>query len=166
MTPAEDFAMNTTGLINILEAARIWEVKRLGLASSIAVYSGMDDGPFSEDEPLRVAMTTVNPTEAYKKTFEIIGSHYAQRTGLEIVMLRIAGIYGPLYHSMANLPSRLCHAAVAGRAPDLTGVRGGPPHLEDAADRRFDRYSSGMHCSGGRPSRRARRARRCWNTRL
>ena len=43
MTPAEDFHMNTTGLINILEAARIWEVKRLGLASSIAVYSGMDD---------------------------------------------------------------------------------------------------------------------------
>src|SRR5947209_10429583 len=34
MTPKEDYDMNTTGLINILEAARIWEVKRLGLASS------------------------------------------------------------------------------------------------------------------------------------
>jgi UDP-glucose 4-epimerase len=121
LTPKEDFDMNTTGLINILEAARTWEVKRLGLASSIAVYSGLDDGPFKEDMPLRVNMTTVNPTEAYKKTFEIIGSHYAQRTGVETIMLRIGGIYGPLYHSMANLPSRLVHAALKGEAPPLRG---------------------------------------------
>jgi UDP-glucose 4-epimerase len=36
-------------------------------------------------------------------------------------MLRIAGIFGPLYHSMSNLPSRLTHAAVKGETPDLRG---------------------------------------------
>ena len=36
-------------------------------------------------------------------------------------MLRIAGIYGPLYHSMSNLPSRLVHAAVKGTEPQLRG---------------------------------------------
>lgn len=119
LSPAEDFRVNTTGLLNILEAARTWEVKRLGLASSNTVYSGVPQGPFKEDMPLR--MIGGNPTETWKKTFEIIGSHYAQRTGLEIVMLRIAGIYGPLYHSMSNLPSRLVHAAVKGEEPVLRG---------------------------------------------
>jgi UDP-glucose 4-epimerase len=50
------------------------------------------------------------------------------------VLLRLAGIYGPLYHSMRNLPSRLCHAAVSGRPPDLDGMPGAGPALEDAAD--------------------------------
>ena len=36
-------------------------------------------------------------------------------------MLRVAGIFGPMYHSMANLPSRLCQAAAHGRAPDFSG---------------------------------------------
>jgi UDP-glucose 4-epimerase len=119
LSPAEDFHVNMTGLINMMEAARTWEVKRLGLASSNAVYSGVREGPFKEDMPLR--MIGGNPTETWKKAFEIIGSHYAQRTGLDVVMLRIAGIYGPLYHSMSNLPSRLVHAAVKGEQPVMRG---------------------------------------------
>jgi UDP-glucose 4-epimerase len=61
------------------------------------------------------------PTGTWKKCFEIIGNYYKERTGMDIVMLRIAGIYGPLYHSMANLPSRLVHAAVKGEPPVLRG---------------------------------------------
>jgi len=37
----------------------------------------------------------------------------------EIISMRMGGIWGPLYHSMANLPSRLTHAAVKGTDPDL-----------------------------------------------
>ncbi|HLF78817.1 MAG TPA: NAD(P)-dependent oxidoreductase [Dehalococcoidia bacterium] len=129
MTPADDFKMNMTGLLNILEAARIWEVKRLGLASSIAVYSNEPQGPFTED--MRLLPVGTNPTETWKKSFEIIGSYYGQRTGLDIVMLRIAGIYGPLYHSMMNLPSRLTHAALKGTAPEM---RGGDVYEEDGTD--------------------------------
>jgi UDP-glucose 4-epimerase len=119
LSPLDDFNVNMKGLVNIMEAARTWEVKRLGLASSNAIYSGVREGPFREDMPLR--MIGGNPTETWKKAFEVIGSHYAQRTGLDIVMLRIAGIYGPLYHSMSNLPSRLVHAAVKGEPPVMRG---------------------------------------------
>ena len=35
---------------------------------------------------------------------------------------------------MANLPSRLTHAAVRGRALDLAGGRGGAPFEDDASD--------------------------------
>jgi UDP-glucose 4-epimerase len=118
LSPAEDFRVNMLGLINVLEAGREWEVKRIGLASSTAVYAGAQ-GPMKEDMPLRIYGG--NPTETWKKSFEIIGSHYGQRTGLDVVMLRIAGIYGPLYHSMSNLPSRLVHAAVKGTEPQLRG---------------------------------------------
>ncbi|HWC28502.1 MAG TPA: NAD(P)-dependent oxidoreductase [Dehalococcoidia bacterium] len=114
---AGDFKVNMYSLLNCLEAAEAWGVKRLAIASSITVYSGINDGPFTEDLPLRT--TPASPVEAYKKATEIVSTHYAQRTGLNIVLLRIAGIYGPLYHSMGNAVSRLTHAAVKGVAPEL-----------------------------------------------
>ncbi len=73
LNPADDYRVNMYGLLNIMEAARIWEVKRLSLASSIAVYAGLPEGPFKEDSPLR--LVGMNPTEAFKKSYEILGSH-------------------------------------------------------------------------------------------
>jgi UDP-glucose 4-epimerase len=114
---AGDYKMNMYSLLNCLEAAEAWGVKRLGLASSVTVYNGVENGPFAEDMPLRT--TPNNPVEAYKKAYEIISTHYALRTGLDIVLLRMGYIYGPLYHSMGNAMSRLVHAAVKGVAPEL-----------------------------------------------
>lgn len=130
LSPRDDFLVNTTGLINILEAGREWGVERLGLGSSLAVYQNArgEDGVNREDQ--RLALTGGGATGTWKKTFEIIGSHYAERTGLGMVNLRIAAIYGPLYHSMSNLPSRLVHAAVAGQPPVLAG----DTYAEDGVD--------------------------------
>jgi UDP-glucose 4-epimerase len=114
---AGDFKVNMWGLLNCLEAAEAWGVKRLGIASSVTVYAGLEDGPYTEDMPLR--MTPSNPVEAYKKAYEIVSTHYALRTGINIVLLRIGYVYGPLYHSMGNAVSRLTHAAVKGVAPEL-----------------------------------------------
>lgn len=127
--PSDEYRVNMDGLLNMLEAAQEWGVRRLSVASSVSVYSGVEAGPFLEEMPLR--MTPGNPIEAYKKAYELLGSHFAGRTGLNVIMLRIAGIYGPLYHSMANLPSRLVHAAVRGEAPDM---RGQEVFEDDAAD--------------------------------
>ena len=77
LTPTEDYHVNMDGLINILEAARRLEVKRLTLASSIAVYSSVSNGPFLEDTPLPVQ--SGNPTEAFKKSFEILGLRSEER---------------------------------------------------------------------------------------
>ena len=117
--PAGDYKMNTQGLINVLEAAQAWGVKRVGLASSIAVYSGEKQGPFREDQPLR--MFGGNHVEAYKKTIEILGSHYAQRTGLDVVMLRIGGIYGPMDHNLFNIVTRFLHMALGREVPTWPG---------------------------------------------
>lgn len=129
---ADEFRVNLQGLLNLLETAHDAGVRRVSLASSVAVYAGLPAGPFREEQPLR--MESGNPTEAFKKTFEVLGLHFGAQSGLDIIALRIAGIYGPLYHSMANLPSRLTHAAIRGEVPDLAGGRGGVPCADDTFD--------------------------------
>ena len=128
--PYDDYRVNMNGLIGVLEAARNAEVKRLSLASSIAVYHSLPGGPYRETD--RLPVESANPTETFKKSWEILAFHYAGRTGLDVVSMRIGGIWGPLYHSMMNLPSRLAHAAVNGTEPDYS--RGGVPFAEDTGD--------------------------------
>jgi UDP-glucose 4-epimerase len=133
ISPLDEYRTNTQGLINVLEAAAETGTQRVSIASSIAVYSGLSEGPFLESAPLPVAST--NATEAYKKAEEILSLYFARQSQLDVRCLRLAGIYGPLYHSMANLPSRLCHAAVRGAQPELgPGRYGGPPRADDAQD--------------------------------
>jgi UDP-glucose 4-epimerase len=132
VAPAEEFQTNTAGYLNVLEASRAAGVRRVSVTSSLAIYSNVVERPWHED--LTVSTTSTNPTEAYKKALEVLGLYFGQRTGLEVVMLRVAGIFGPMYHSMANLPSRLVHGAAHGRAPDFTGMRYGPPKAGDGND--------------------------------
>jgi UDP-glucose 4-epimerase len=132
VSAAEEFNTNTNGYLNVLEASRAAGVRRLSVTSSLAVYNSVKERPWRED--MTFPVTSNNPTEAYKKGLEILGLYFGQRTGLEVIMLRVAGIFGPMYHSMANLPSRLAHAAAHGRAPDFSGMRYGPPKGEDGND--------------------------------
>jgi UDP-glucose 4-epimerase len=53
--------------------------------------------------------------------FEILGSHYAARTGLSVAMLRIAGIYGPLDHNLFNVVTRFLHLALGREVPNWPG---------------------------------------------
>lgn len=132
VSAAEEFKTNTDGYLNVLEACRAAGVRRLSVTSSLAVYNSVQERPWHED--ITFPVTSNNPTEAYKKGLEILGLYFGQKTGLDVVMLRVAGIFGPMYHSMANLPSRLAHAAAHGRAPDFSGMRYGPPKAEDGND--------------------------------
>jgi UDP-glucose 4-epimerase len=131
LSAADEYRTNTQGLLNVLEAGRQAGVRRVTIASSVAVYASLDGGPWRESD--RLPLPSKTPTEAYKKAEEILGQHYAERTGLDLVFGRLGGIYGPLYHSMANLPSRLTHAAVQGRPPDFSGMRGSPK-ADDTSD--------------------------------
>jgi UDP-glucose 4-epimerase len=134
LSPAEDFRVNMLGLVNLLEAARVAGVRRFSIGSSVTVYGGLA-GPFREDQPLKVE--SASATGAFKKAFEILALHYGDRTKLEVIALRIGVIWGPLYHSMFNMPSRMVHGALKGGTVDLTqaaGVPGGPSCEEDKTD--------------------------------
>ncbi|MCL2394364.1 MAG: NAD(P)-dependent oxidoreductase [Acidimicrobiaceae bacterium] len=129
-TAAADLRVNMLGLTNILEHAERWKVDRISIASSGGVYRAVTDEAHTEDTWLPIEST--NPTEAYKKAFEIVSSHFADRTGIDLLNLRISGIWGPLYHSMSNLPSRVVHAAVFS-SPLRPGMRG-PSYADDGGD--------------------------------
>ena len=128
-TPRGDMQVYTVGLLNLLEAARVNETPRLLLASSVSVYTGLAQGPYRESDHLPIESRT--QVEAFKKAMETLALHYSDRTGLNVASLRIGSIYGPLYYSMFNLPSRLTHAAVRGAEPDFAA---GVPFEDDEAD--------------------------------
>jgi len=103
------YHMYTTGLQNVLEAARGFGIKRVSLGSSGSVYGGIPEGPYREDMPLPVESRT--QVEAFKKSMEIQGFHYADRADLNVLSLRIGSVYGPMYYSIFNAASRMCHGS-------------------------------------------------------
>ena len=127
-----DYHLYTAGLQNVLEAARIFGLRRVSLGSSVAVYGGLPAGPFREDTALPVPSPT--QVSAFKKGMEMHAHFYARQNNLDVVALRIASIYGPLYYSMHNPIGRLCHAAVRNAEPDFTDRPDGKIFEGDQAD--------------------------------
>jgi UDP-glucose 4-epimerase len=121
------------GLLNIFHVAREWNVRRIGLASTIGVYAGVQHvGPFTEDMPL--LLTAPHPIPRSKKIAELLGEQLAQATGIETVNLRISGTWGPAGHEDPFFAApALVHAAASRRAPDVSGLLV-PPHLGDGLD--------------------------------
>ena len=127
-----DYQLYTAGLANVLEAARVFGLRRVSLGSSVAVYNGLPKGPFRED----VGLPVHSPTQvsAFKKGMEMHAHYYAAQGKLDVVALRIGSIYGPRYYSMHNPISRLCHAAVNNVEPDFSDRPDGKIFEEDQAD--------------------------------
>ena len=132
ISPEVDYHIYTSGLQNILEAARTFGVKRVALASSESVYGGLSHGPYREDTPLPIESR--NQIEAFKKAQEIHSLHYAERTGLDVINLRIGSIYGPFYYSMFHPGARIAHAALKGAEPDFSDRPNGVIYEDDEAD--------------------------------
>src|SRR5438128_5472868 len=53
-----DYHLYTSGLQNVMEAARTFGLRRVSLGSSVAVYGGLPSGPFSESTALPVRSPT------------------------------------------------------------------------------------------------------------
>jgi UDP-glucose 4-epimerase len=127
-----DYHLYTAGLQNVLQAAHTFGLKRVSLGSSVSVYGGLPVGPYHEDMPLPVASAT--QVSAFKKGMEMHALYYASCLNLDVVSLRIASIYGPLYYSMHNPISRICHAAVQNVEPDFSDRPNGCLLADDQAD--------------------------------
>jgi UDP-glucose 4-epimerase len=88
--PIATFAANVEGTLSLLEAARLANVRRVVNFSSEAVY-GATAGPLTEE--VRVKPST--PYAITKVTAEWLGKVYSNRSGLDVVSLRIGQVYGP-----------------------------------------------------------------------
>jgi dihydroflavonol-4-reductase len=90
--PAAEYrAVNATAVGVIVDAAKRAGVRRVVQCSTVGVHGDVEHPPANEDAPLR-------PGDVYQETKlegERIGRDAAGRTGVEFVVARPSGIYGP-----------------------------------------------------------------------
>lgn len=90
-TPSVTFQNNIDGFINILEAARLADVKTMVYASSSSVYGDANYHPKVEERIGKV----LSPYAASKYTNEIIAEAYAKNYGMRIAGFRYFNVFGP-----------------------------------------------------------------------
>jgi nucleoside-diphosphate-sugar epimerase len=93
--PVDFLRSNTIGLLNALEAARTWGVRRFAVASSLIVYSGRSERRWHEELALPT-ITIDHLIAASKKPAETLTTHALAGSGVQPVVLRIGTIWGPL----------------------------------------------------------------------
>ena len=134
--PGEDVRVNMDKLSHLFDGARAAGVKRICWGSNGAMFAELPEGPFHEETP--VLLTGRVQPGAFKKAWEVLvhnyANNYAATADMEVVSMRISGVFGPTYRSMLNLPSRLCHAASRGHEPDFSERFGGVPFAGDTFD--------------------------------
>ncbi|HEV2347617.1 MAG TPA: NAD(P)-dependent oxidoreductase [Actinocrinis sp.] len=132
--PVADSRAAVESLLGVLQAASDWGVPRVCVASTIGVYGGVDAaGPLREDLPL--PMTSGHVIPAFKKIGELLNDYIAAQSGMEVVNLRIAGIWGPLGRTASPFfaAPQMVHAAVRGTVPDFSQLRS-PVYAQDGLD--------------------------------
>jgi nucleoside-diphosphate-sugar epimerase len=93
--PVRFFRTDTIGLLNALDAARIWGVRRFAVASSLGVYIGRTEIPWHEELALPTAALP-HVIIAFKKAVEPLTTHSLQGSAIEPVVLGIGTVWGPL----------------------------------------------------------------------
>ena len=118
--PVESAIVNDIGTINVLEAARKKNARRVVLASSCAVYG--DDPRLPKKENM-----TPKPASPYA-VHKLSGEHYArvysELFGLETVSLRFFNVYGPRQDPSSpysGVISIFMTKAVSNQAPVIFG---------------------------------------------
>ena len=118
--PIESHQINTTGTLNVLEAARIAAVPRVVFASSCAVYGDGDARPRIETENPRPR----SPYALHKLAGEHYCHQYAELHGVGTVSLRYFNVVGPRQDpssAYAAVLPRFAAALAAGERPVILG---------------------------------------------
>jgi nucleoside-diphosphate-sugar epimerase len=91
LKPATYRAVNADAVPLLIACAREAGVRRVVHCSTVGVHGDVEHPPANEDAPLR-------PGDVYQETKalgEQLGRNAAARTGVELVIVRPSGIYGP-----------------------------------------------------------------------
>ena len=83
---------NIEGTLNLLELAKQHQIKQFVFGSSSSVYGINAKVPFSEDDPIRQA---ISPYAATKAAGELLCHTYTHLYGIRCICLRFFTVYGP-----------------------------------------------------------------------
>jgi UDP-glucose 4-epimerase len=119
--PYSAYRVNVDGTINILEAARLMNIKRVVYTSSVAVYAPVTGEygyptykPVGEDYP-QVPQSVYGATKLFT---EHMCFNYQRIYGVDFVILRFSWIYGPgkqARHGVLALHSKIIESAMIGQ---------------------------------------------------
>lgn len=118
--PLTVHAVNATGSLNVMEAARGKGVRRVILASSAAVYGDHPELPKTEASPVQ----PLSPYAWQKLTGEFYGTTCRRLWGLEFIALRYFNVYGPRQDPdspYSGVLSIFVNRALKGQAPVIFG---------------------------------------------
>jgi len=114
--PRKPHKVNVDGTLNVLDAARDSDTKRVILASSSSVYGKAENLPYEENDPAR----PVSPYGVSKLAAEQYARVYSEVYDLPTVSLRYFTVYGPRMRpnmAISNFVSR----CLDGRPPVVYG---------------------------------------------
>lgn len=100
INPQQAIDVNVTGLVNLLENARLFGVKKVIQASTNAMYENETEFPTSED-------SFKQPTLIYPNTkycAERFCQSYCDTYGMSVTCLRFANVYGPHIDCLRKQP--------------------------------------------------------------
>ncbi|HUP01732.1 MAG TPA: GDP-mannose 4,6-dehydratase [Gemmatimonadota bacterium] len=121
-SPAETFAINAGGALNVLEACREGGIGRVLLVTSCEVYGRPDSaaGPVSET----AALAPISPYGASKAAQDILGGQYRRGLGVPVIRVRSFPHTGPGQAAHFLFPSVARRIALAeeGRGPEVIQV--------------------------------------------
>jgi UDP-glucose 4-epimerase len=123
--PALMASINVMGLINLLEAARLFKISRVVHASSTTVYGAAKrdpkyQGQVSHGELMSFADTFYGAT---KQAAEGIGHNYTRHCGVDFVAVRFCHIFGGGSTSTGMAIENLVKAAVENRPAKIENRR-------------------------------------------
>lgn len=118
--PRASHDANTTGTLNVLEAARLTGVDHVVVASSSSVYGSNPKLPKNEDDYTR----PMSPYAVSKLATEGYALAYQSSYGLKTLAFRFFNVYGPgqaADHAYAAVIPKFIDAALAGRPLEVHG---------------------------------------------
>jgi len=113
-SPSNILRVNVQGSVNVFEAMRLFDVRRVIHMSSEEVYGDFLGERADEGHPLRASM----PYGITKIAVEHFGRSYAELHGLECINLRTSWVYG-VGLDRPRPPMNYLEAALAGLSIDL-----------------------------------------------
>lgn len=106
VAPASYVAVNVTGTLNVLEAARAHGVDRLVVTSTSEVYGTALFTPITEEHPLQAQ----SPYSATKVGADHLALSYHKAFGLPVTVVRPFNTYGPRQSTRAVIPTIITQA--------------------------------------------------------
>ena len=114
--PQQTFRVNIDGTVNILEAARVYKLERVIIASTVHVY-GAHKPPFLE----RYTPRPSRPYETSKTCADLIAQSYSETYDLPVLIPRFVNIYGPKDFNFARLIPKTVRSVLRGENPTMWG---------------------------------------------